>query len=548
MLFKLSVSIILVSLSSCSLLYKNKIERRPSAFIIDGSSVESLDGACSRLLSKFLNINIVKDDYLSLKYAREYREARLGNYDNVDSAYSIELEVKKQKENGIFKSVSHLLNLYDIPTRFHRYYNKDTGKFRYLTSEPVELALENGSSKLSMIRINYLTDGYKDISHEVVSDYIEAMKIITDFKLVIVVASYQKKMLVDQLAGIEPSIRRRINISTINVPEKLRKQITSSSALWAQDSSKPLANGSATYMHNDGYSVKRPIYKVFTKALVKSGHAKVKQSLFDFEGGNLIVGDKHIFLGADTIKSLSDRLEITQKQAVKTFEVEFGKPVIPIGLPYEVKRKGFTLQNGEVFHIDLSMAIVRDLSDKEVVREIAVVSSPEKLFDDFFNISNIGSKSKEEYIEITSSLLRKITKNKWDESITATERKLYYKIAMLTYTDMILKIEETKFIKYLLEKQGYKTKEVAGFYPPGKLSMDGDGSPIINFTNVIISGDNVIIPYYKSKKLMESAEKTYRDLGYNVILAKSSEGSFCLDGGIRCLSETHRQPVYSQDD
>lgn len=65
-----------------------------------------------------------------------------------------------------------------------------------------------------------------------------------------------------------------------------------------------------------------------------------------------------------------------------------------------------------------------------------------------------------------------------------------------------------------------------------------------NYTNLVASGDMVLVPSYGIKAMDESAEQVFRDLGYDIIQMKSAANTMCRNGGPKCASETYRRPVY----
>ena len=60
------------------------------------------------------------------------------------------------------------------------------------------------------------------------------------------------------------------------------------------------------------------------------GYETMESKLF-FEGGNIVADEKHVFIGADTIRYNAKRWMATEEQIVSLFERELGRPVLVIG-------------------------------------------------------------------------------------------------------------------------------------------------------------------------------------------------------------------------
>lgn len=71
-------------------------------------------------------------------------------------------------------------------------------------------------------------------------------------------------------------------------------------SLWAQDDSKPLTGGGLLVPSN---GLQEELQLHFLTALsALRNHYEVYDSLFPFDGGNVVVGSQHVFVGAETIE------------------------------------------------------------------------------------------------------------------------------------------------------------------------------------------------------------------------------------------------------
>lgn len=86
----------------------------------------------------------------------------------------------------------------------------------------------------------------------------------------------------------------------------------------------------------------------------------------------------------------------------------------------------------------------------------------------------------------------------------------------------------------IARSHGYEVRTV-----PGITTREGTMYGI-NYTNVILSGKEALVPHYGIEALDRVGRKVYEDLGYDVISMDSTANSICAWGGIRCASETYR--------
>ena len=111
-----------------------------------------------------------------------------------------------------------------------------------------------------------------------------------------------------------------------------------------------------------------------------------------------------------------------------------------------------------------------------------------------------------------------------------------------TLEELKLTEAKSKSMEIILRKNGYDVKKIAGDY---KESMNVDLP--INLTNVIFSGNSVIVPKYNSFFLDKYVETYFSELGYEVIPFESIHDTITLKGGVRCISETYRCPIKEVD-
>ena len=206
--------------------------------------------------------------------------------------------------------------------------------------KPAILASETGSQELSVVRINLPKDEYGDV----LDDYDYVLTRMPRVKLVVIIEGrpfHHRAKFVE--SRISPGNRDRVSFT-----------VAPAGTMWAQDGSKPLAAGNATLMQSSGVIVQRPHYNQATRALKRLRFA-IQESQLPFEGGNVIVGDFHVFMGSDQIEYVMDEFDVTRSEVLNAYERQFGKPILEIGVSHPDNR---AVQ--PAFHIDLFMTVARD--------------------------------------------------------------------------------------------------------------------------------------------------------------------------------------------
>jgi hypothetical protein len=403
-----------------------------------------------------------------------------------------------------------------IPKSAWEYYDLKTGKFNYKLDQPRLLALENGDVPLTAIRMNY-SDESSEISDDLLREYIELLKISLALELWIIVNHDHGQKLQAHLLHLPDTLMKRIKIASVGSKSNV--------LLWAQDPAKPLASGHRSllprlYLDSMEAGVDHAAYYRDSEwALDAAGLSKVERSLFRFEGGNIIVGAQHIFVGSDIIDVNARDLRISRHEAKRVLSIEFGKEVLEVGAPLDTS--GGLAQID--FHIDLSMAVVRN---KKTNRETVLLGSPSKA------------------IEILSSNISIIQKKQTPLFYKTGEASNEYKrmsenqiLAQLKKSDSYYREAWVKYMTKKLQRIGYEVALVPGLYMQ---NMGRDDLEYYNYTNLIVDTEKILMPNLGIDSLDKYSRKVYEDLGYEVIGMDSSRFTLCLSGGIRCTGETFR--------
>lgn len=345
------------------------------------------------------------------------------------------------------------------------------------------LSGENGREKLEAVRI-VLSDEW---TLDVLKDYLQVMDKMPSLKLMAVYPKKFKNEVDKTLGGAQKSIRNRVNIKQL--------ENVKTTAEWTQDGSKPLISKQPTSLASSGHA--RPVYREMLDEFQKENLVSIENSHFTFEGGNVVVGDRHVFTGTNTAEKMMEKFKITRANALTLMEAEWGGPVFEIGVAGADGAKQLD------FHIDLTMTVLYSPKKK---KEVILLGSTQKFFDQIAELETKDFKTRAE-----RNVLKALTGNMSDQA----------------YRERYLSAVEKKLIE-----KNYEVIRVPYF---------NDGAyPLINYNNVVISENQVIFPLNGFRKLDVEMLDLYHKLGFETIPVEVVQKSFQYKGGIRCLSETFR--------
>lgn len=384
-----------------------------------------------------------------------------------------------------------------IPERFWPYFSKETGAFEYQRATPLVLSSESGRQELKVVRISFNRKRPDSWRPKILKDYGLAMQKIPGFKLWVSVAPEEVSLAEEMISQFPKEVRERIWLKPI---EK-----TDGRHVWTQDGSKPLSTRQPTTT-TPGFKT-FPEYERTLNAFVHTGKLEKIESPFKFEGGNIIVGEKHVFIGTEEILANMRYLKCTHREIMKALEAEFGLPIVELGRNF---RYGAFKSIGSQadFHIDLSMAVVYDhVRNKEVI----LLESPE-LF-----IERLAGMRPSEFQTLPEKEFLKLVQSNQLSRTGSVERQKYL-------TD----------VEGKLKSLGYEVIKIPGY--------NEDATKMVNFTNAIFSGKNAIIPSTGFRALDQEYQGLLKKLGYETLVPmKVVRESAKEQGGIRCLSETYRK-------
>ncbi len=368
----------------------------------------------------------------------------------------------------------------------------------------VELSLENGTQPLEHVRIHILSRNRDwKTSVELLRDYLIAMHTLKEMKLDVLISDEVDETRIDvqaikELERRDTILRELINKSPAHVRERVYLYFAEQDLeFWAQDSSKPLRQGHPLVPASMDKNK-------FSHTLASTIYSKTDRVMSGFEGGNLVVGQRHIF----TLSSLMS-INSTKNSEVSRF---FGKPVFALDLD-SPELPHFHMN----FHSDLIVAIVYS---PELKQEVVLLNSPQMAMEVFSSTSNPSYESQ----LIMNDMIK-------------------FRTYFDSWNDHNLRLVQA------LSDEGYQVRLIPGVtFPkieqsPFSFSKSGPRSPLLyyNYVNAVFSEDYVLMPWLEVPELDDSAAKVYKSLGLHPIPMPSARKLLPYHGAIRCASYTGRR-------
>jgi hypothetical protein len=428
------------------------------------------------------------------------------------------------------KSLQDVLKELKIPKSYHKFYAQD-GRFTYRPKEPIHLSVENGDEELRAARIQYVNlhePKERRVYELLISDYLRVLQELPRAKLIVVLNPEDQQGFAQLLKNAPASILARVKksvIETERVPD-----------LWAQDGSKPIRVKPGAPLQTL-VPKELPLsesQQVVWRALEEQGWP-TRRTIFDFEGGNVVVGDRHIFVGPDIVEDNMRKFRISRADALAALSAEFGKPVLEIKQNAIPTQSISSMHASIDFHIDMFFAVARN---HKTGKETILLSSPE------LGLKALAGKRKESDFSSDWSIkceqLVRGAKDDPQDPFNDAEQALVDTLKKAGLEELRRQQDQVNAEAVRLKAMGYDVRFI-----PGIAQSDPDRIghvwEIFSYANANFSGKKAMIPELDIPRLDRAARSVFEnDLGYQVIPVHSPTESLCVFGGIRCMTETYR--------
>jgi hypothetical protein len=134
----------------------------------------------------------------------------------------------------------------------------------------------------------------------------------------------------DRLALIDPDNPFPGPVEILELPED------ADFTIWPQDPFLVLTRKNGEPVILESAEFKRADDRLIAKKLSASLNCEYRQSALSFDGGDIVSGDRHIFIGEETIRNNADKLNRSEEDIVRQFEMELKRKILvlrPMPMP-----------------------------------------------------------------------------------------------------------------------------------------------------------------------------------------------------------------------
>ena len=255
---------------------------------------------------------------------------------------------------------------------------------------------------------------------------------------------------------------------------------------------------------------------------------EVVHSELHFEGGNIVCGERKVFIGFDTIQLNAVQLDLGFDGAVTRFEKLFGRPVVVIGD-----------SNQSIGHIDLVVTPLSHqrfaVADSRAGAEIAKKSlnnNPRQVQDFEFQCerSFFGHEEIEELLDRDGNVLSR------PRVVGRTKEVIESSLELADDLDAIAA---------QLTVAGYQVIRVPSLIPDQQLDAEWEGEssqyPFLSYNNVLteLRDDQAIVylPQYGFEAIDRAARDSWEQLGFDVQTIGGFSTSAMYGGALRCCTK-----------
>ncbi len=279
--------------------------------------------------------------------------------------------------------------------------------------------------------------------------------------------------------------------------------------------------------------------RLLPKGLAEHLGCKHRTSELSFQGGNLVVGSRHVFVGAETIRHNALRLNISDEEAVHRFQQELGRSVIVLGpLPQPVAHIDMVVTPLDAHHLAVAdPSAGAHLARSQLTEQPEMVRSFERSCEAlYFGHPGIHVLRDRKGKEIRPQQIVGQT----ETAATACEKIGPHldKLA-LHLEDFGYKVYRVPYLARGREEPDEKVDKHYREHEPSSGNKEPmAGYPCLTYNNVLMErhGDSrvVYLPQYGWAAMDSAARKAWKRMGYEVVAVEGLTTSAISGGSLRC--------------
>lgn len=409
-----------------------------------------------------------------------------------------------------------------IPPEAHSFYNR-RGEFHYSNPNPFRLALENGTYPFQSFRIVARASDLTSPARTPLDDYLNLLTEAPDISLSLALTPFDENhnQLVSTSKAQSQFEARRSAILGARQQELSSRLVAYIANVplhpWATDDSKQIGNNRFLISYKPQYGLANldRATRNNIKEMGTRNQYEIVRSLFLFEGGDILVGNRHVFVGWDTILKNKQLYRVSEQEILRALSSEFGKDVVYLNLLEGIPTEGYDFFMNTFPHLDLHVMVVADRSTGE---DVILMSSPQRAIDALRGHAN-------------------------DPVSRELSRAIRASSAANTIWEMVNRRYQTQ-----LEQLNYSVRTLPGLSFPhmDRVAAREAGSPhstvySVNYVNAHAGGDLLIAPASESPILNEIVNAEFTRLGYRTAWQLSARESVSENnGGSRCFANAMR--------
>ncbi len=324
--------------------------------------------------------------------------------------------------------------------------------------------------------------------------------------------------------------------------------------IWPQDPFLVLARGGGEVLLLGSKEFERADDGLVAEALAAHLGCDYRVSELSFEGGNIVAGARHVFIGADTIERNAERLAIAPAEVIESFRRELGRPVVVLGsCPQSVDHIDMV-----VTAVDAGNVVVADgrwgaaLAGAQLREDPMAVASFERACqDNYFGDPRIRERRDSAGWPVrpprvmgrTAAAVADSAEVADDlDQLAAQLRRLGYRVHRVPF--LFRRHLETADAPASASETQPRTTQAAD-EPPGRVSFPRPGYPWLTYNNVLIEKRagrrTVYLPRYGWEAMDRAASKAWTDTGLHVVPVDGLITSAMYGGSLRCCVKVLRR-------
>lgn len=325
--------------------------------------------------------------------------------------------------------------------------------------------------------------------------------------------------------------------------------------IWPQDPMLVLEDGCGNRMLLASAEFERADDRLIPERLAAHLKWPCRTSSMAFEGGNIVVGPRHVFVGADTVRYNALRLGVSEVEVALRFERDLGRSVMVVGpAPQPISHIDMMLTP-----LDESCVVLADArwgadtAGRQMRESPEAVRAFERACEDLY----FGDPRVREISDSTGRTLRPPSVvGRTADAVVETRAvaddldRLADELATRKYRVLRVPILLRRSVaRGRREARAGEDGEAAGFPSAARATPDALGDyPFLTYNNVLLEKRDgrcfVYLPRYGWPAMDEAAERAWKAAGAEVVGVAGLATSAMYGGSLRCCVKVlERKPL-----